>query len=93
MGDILNLNKPIGPTIKGGYPGPTLTDLVKIGFERLGPFATKRDDEGKVIEAYQKVKGEEYYQLSSVAAYDQYFNDIASKLKKQLDASKTGTSA
>ncbi len=91
MGDILdNL---MGPKIKGGFPGPTLAELVKIGFERLGPFATKRDDEGKVVEAYQRVLGKEYYQLSSVEAYDLYFDGIASKLRAQLQASKAGTSA
>ena len=84
MQNNLNLDGLMGPKIKGGYPGPTLAELVKIGFERLGPFATKRDDDDKVIEVYQRVKGQEYYSISSVTAYNDYFDEVCKRLGKQL---------
>ena len=89
MGEVLNLESSMGPVVKGGYPGLTLAELVLKGFFKFGSqLATKRDDDGKVIEVYQRVKDKEFYQLSSVDIYNTYFNNLASKLKKQLDETK-----
>lgn len=82
MEEVLNLDNLMGPNIKGGYPGPTLAELVKSGFEKFGSFAIKRDDESKVVETYKRELGKEYYLPSTVREYDQYADGIARRLKK-----------
>lgn len=90
MGNVLNLDDLMGPKSrvlnKGGYPGPTLDDLLKAGFIRYNlSMMYRKDAEGKVLEVYKKERGEEYYIPVKLEDFEIYKTEIARRLKNQLN--------
>ncbi len=72
----------------------TLDNLLAQDFSIRGPFVVKKDD-GEIVEVYRRVGEEdsEYYRLSNLKEYNLYMNNLAHKLKRQLDESRTTTNA